>query len=212
MTIERGDTADSDIRYLPPVHFDGPTEARRDPGNPALEFSVGGEVAALIEEHPESVRTLRALLVDCLRTMGDTLDLPAQYLAQARWEREHGRRLPWPELREAIRASATGQAHADLERAAELYGRVLAHREHTSPRVEVIGDRDPDGGTALYVFLDGVPITARIDVIDPGAGYTRADWEEQVRQAREHFSPAAAAKAVELYEAAADSKYIEDED
>lgn len=50
-------------------------------------------------------------------------------------------------------------------------------------RVEVVVDRDPDGGTEVAVFVDGNRVDdAEVTVIDPGAGYDRRDWVDMWRE------------------------------
>ena len=62
--------------------------------------------------------------------------------------------------------------------------RPLVRGDNIPPRqsfVEVIVDRNPDAATEVVVFVDGVqdPNNVAVTNIDPGAGYTIDDWEEQ---------------------------------
>ena len=43
---------------------------------------------------------------------------------------------------------------------------------------EVIAVRDPDGGTDLYLFVDGEQVEAQETIVDAGAGYDRDSWKE----------------------------------
>lgn len=47
--------------------------------------------------------------------------------------------------------------------------------------IEILHSRDPDGDCTIRVFADGVDITdtAKLVDIDPGHGWTRADWDAQ---------------------------------
>ena len=54
--------------------------------------------------------------------------------------------------------------------------------------VEVLHVRDPDSACSITVWVDGEELNTNIDVdvedIDPGAGYTREGWLENIEQAR----------------------------
>lgn len=53
------------------------------------------------------------------------------------------------------------------------------------PQIDVIVYRDPDGDTELSVFLDGRRLSAddfTQHTIDPGAGWTRAEWNERIAE------------------------------
>lgn len=75
-------------------------------------------------------------------------------------------------------------------------------------RVEVVAYRDEDGGTDVNVFLDGRPITAEVTVVDPGAGWTTADWHQHRQMETERASPAAAALIGEHYDRGEHSHHI----
>lgn len=77
-------------------------------------------------------------------------------------------------------------------------------------RVEIVGERDPDGGTDIALFIDGEPVRFQEYIIDAGWGFEWSDWVEQ--RAYE-IAAASAAVAATLYQSALDppgSKYIED--
>jgi len=83
-----------------------------------------------------------------------------------------------------------------------------------TPEVEVLVERDPDGGTDVTVFLDGVRVTAWTEeTVDPGRGHLRSEWDEHTAnvEADEDYSPAFKAAVVSARADAAGSKYIEDD-
>lgn len=65
--------------------------------------------------------------------------------------------------------------------------------------IEVIGHRDPDGDTDLTVFADGAKIDARIQIADPGRGWSAGEWEASRVEATRGLSPAAADALNEIY-------------
>ncbi|MBO0838921.1 MAG: hypothetical protein J2P28_25875 [Actinobacteria bacterium] len=76
-------------------------------------------------------------------------------------------------------------------------------------KVEVIHYRDSDSACDVAVFVDGEPVDHREVSFDPGAGFTREDWNE-IRQEFEGLSPAARAVAEHWFDMASESKYITD--
>ena len=84
-----------------------------------------------------------------------------------------------------------------------------------TPQVEVLVERDPDGGTDVTVFLDGVQVTGWTEeTVDPGRGHLRSEWDEHTAsiEADEDYSPAFKAAVLSARADAAGSKYIEDDD
>lgn len=75
--------------------------------------------------------------------------------------------------------------------------------------VEVIHYRDPDSSCEMYVFVDGtaVAVTAQV-TIDPGAGYSRADWEQHRAESLAGLTPAAHALGTRLFVRGESSEYI----
>lgn len=211
-----GTTADSDIAYLPPGVC-GEHGPYRDPEHAALELTVGDECVGLIEDDGTGFRSLRVLLVDALRSMGEHYQGPAEHLARARWEREHPR-VPWAEVSAIVGSSACGVAHRDLDHAAEYASHDQQQRRNRA-RVEVVVVNTPDDGPRVHVWLDGVGLTvsprgdAIVDVIDPGRRWTRAQWADARTDALALLCPAAATRATAEYDSWADSSFItEDED
>jgi hypothetical protein len=49
-----------------------------------------------------------------------------------------------------------------------------------APRVQIVHSRHPDLECGHTVFVDDVRWTAEIEDIDPGRGWTRADWNERI--------------------------------
>ena len=76
--------------------------------------------------------------------------------------------------------------------------------------VEVIHYRDPDSSCEMCVFVDGVEVAVTAEVtIDPGAGYSRADWDQQRAEGLAGLSPSARALATRCFDSAEDkSEYI----
>ncbi|MGD9622300.1 MAG: hypothetical protein AB7G47_19925 [Mycolicibacterium sp.] len=76
-------------------------------------------------------------------------------------------------------------------------------------RVEIVGERDPDGGTDIALYIDGEPVRFEEYIIDAGWGF---EWSEWVEQRAYEIASASAAVAATLYQSALDppgSKYIE---
>jgi hypothetical protein len=70
-------------------------------------------------------------------------------------------------------------------------------------------DRDPDGGTEVAGFLDGIRQKPDVTVVDPGAGSrTRAEWRADARYHARLASPAAAALIRELFDSAEDGEFV----
>lgn len=64
-----------------------------------------------------------------------------------------------------------------------LAGALRSALDHTS--VEVLHQRDPDGGCDLTVWVNGIETTVvAYDDIDPGRGYHVADWDEHIENLR----------------------------
>lgn len=81
----------------------------------------------------------------------------------------------------------------------------------TAPKVQVIHSRDPDSECGVSVFVNDVRADAGVEDIDPGRGYSRADWAERVADFEGDTSAFGQAAQQALIEAA-DSKYIVEED
>lgn len=85
--------------------------------------------------------------------------------------------------------------------------------EHLTPRnPEVLIVRDPDGDTEATLFLDGREIACVTEVIDPGAGYTRDEWEEitYATSVDQTLSPGFRKRAAEYRNEWSNSEYITD--
>ena len=80
-------------------------------------------------------------------------------------------------------------------------------------KVEVIHYRIPDAYCVVSVIVDGKLQTDHTEVsIDPGAGYSRADWNEQRRLALDRgLTPAARDIVESSYEDADQSEYIDED-
>ncbi len=74
--------------------------------------------------------------------------------------------------------------------------------------VEVIHYRDSDSSCEMYVFVDGAEVSFREVTIDPGAGYSRADWDEHRVESLDGLSPAARELTTRLFSEAEASQYI----
>jgi len=74
--------------------------------------------------------------------------------------------------------------------------------------VEVIHYRDPDSSCEMYVFVDGAKVSLREVTIDPGAGYSRSDWDEHRAESLDRLSPKAQEVATRWFDSAEESKYI----
>lgn len=85
---------------------------------------------------------------------------------------------------------------------------------HPTYKIAILHTRDPDSSCELRVFIDDIEVPAGqlvIEDIDPGRGYIRSDWDESIA-AYDGDDSAFAAAAREALIAAADSKYIGDQD
>lgn len=82
--------------------------------------------------------------------------------------------------------------------------------------VEILHNRDSDGGCEHAVFVGGVRVEnfhlTVIDV-DPGRGYTKSDWLENIEWVRNNanLTPAFRELAVANLEECTDNKYIEED-
>ena len=77
-------------------------------------------------------------------------------------------------------------------------------------RVEVIGERDPDGGNDIELFIDGVPVGFEEYTVDASRGY---EWDNWVQSRANEIANASEAVAAALYWRALDpsgGKYIDD--
>lgn len=84
----------------------------------------------------------------------------------------------------------------------------------STPKIEVLVVRHPDGGTALQLWLDGEPSDAwSVEYVDPGAGYQRSEWDEHTQEVAglEQYSPAFRETAVQARNEWADSEFIQDD-
>lgn len=84
--------------------------------------------------------------------------------------------------------------------------------DHTS--VEVLHQRDPDGGCDLTVWVNGIETTAFTEDVDPGRGHDVEDWDDNtdVLRACPGLSDAFRSAAVAARVEARSSKYIEEAD
>lgn len=82
----------------------------------------------------------------------------------------------------------------------------------TKRTVEIVHGRDPDEGCEHTVFVDGARVDAYVEDIDPGRGYERESWDENIEAIRtqEGLSEAFREHAIATREAYGDSKYITD--
>lgn len=81
-------------------------------------------------------------------------------------------------------------------------------------KIEVLTVRDPDGGTDVTIFVDGVESHEYIDYgVDAGAGHMRSDWEQTSREiaADEDLTPAFKAAVLAARAAPPGAKYIEED-
>ena len=79
-------------------------------------------------------------------------------------------------------------------------------------KVELVHYRDPEGYCYLDVFVDGERIDdPTVVTFDPGAGWTRAEWEEHGREILDGLSPAALAYATNCLNDASESEYIDED-
>lgn len=82
------------------------------------------------------------------------------------------------------------------------------------PRIEVLTVRDPDGGTNVALFVDGVRASAYTEeAIDVGWGHQRSEWDAHTKAIEddEGYSPAFKAAVLSAREDWSDSKYITDD-
>ena len=78
--------------------------------------------------------------------------------------------------------------------------------------IEILHTRDPDGECAIEVWVYGKKLdldSIRYVDVDPGRGYTRADWEEAKKNAASSGSPGFTEAVRQTYDAWADSQFIE---
>jgi hypothetical protein len=77
--------------------------------------------------------------------------------------------------------------------------------------IEVLHARLEDTECAVEVWIDGVEVKSGNIVVDvdPGRGYTREEWDERIRDARQaDYSAGFAAALVAALEEFADSEHI----
>lgn len=74
--------------------------------------------------------------------------------------------------------------------------------------VEVLHYRNPDVGCTMLVFLDGAMVSFCEVTIDPGAGYSRSDWDDHRAESLDRLSPNAQEVATRWFDSAEESKYI----
>lgn len=80
----------------------------------------------------------------------------------------------------------------------------------TPPRIEIFGERDPDGDTDIDLYINGQLTRAEQYILDAGAGYDWSDWVDSRASEIACASPALAAR---LYERSLDpcgGQYVED--
>lgn len=80
-------------------------------------------------------------------------------------------------------------------------------------RIETVIYRDPDGrgadGMRFALFINGLPVDAgEPEIIDPGAGYERHDWDESCEHAAGGASPLAAQVIRDWYADGAETEFI----
>ena len=75
----------------------------------------------------------------------------------------------------------------------------------------VVVERHPDSGTEVSTFVDGVAVEARVITVDPGAGWSRADWAELRETAvQDAGSEAARLVVADAFDGYDDSWFITD--
>lgn len=80
----------------------------------------------------------------------------------------------------------------------------------SKPLVELVIERDPDGGTYVQVFADGIEVNTEEYVIDAGAGYEWDDWKEvRDNNLAAASSPAVRAALENAYKRPAGWQYID---
>lgn len=79
-------------------------------------------------------------------------------------------------------------------------------------QIEILDVRDPDSSSDIRVWVDGEEVTkaARVEHVDPGAGYELSAWREETDLMRGNPSPFITA-LVEARDDAESSEYIEDD-
>lgn len=82
-------------------------------------------------------------------------------------------------------------------------------------RIEILHVRDSDSDCEMRVWIDGERVPSEdvfIEDVDPGRGYTKEDWDENIEYTRNHenMSPDFKAAALAMLEGNADNKYIVD--
>lgn len=86
--------------------------------------------------------------------------------------------------------------------------------------IDLIVVRDPDAATEVHMYIDGIscgPTSwAGVELnevhLDPGAGWTRADWNERRDEAVESVHPDVADAVGALYDELGNSPYVEQEE
>jgi hypothetical protein len=71
---------------------------------------------------------------------------------------------------------------------------LAAIAEQHLPRLEIVVNRDPDAGTPVAAFIDGVPHRAETTVVDPGVWRPLPHWRGTGRRLAAAASPLAAAQ------------------
>jgi hypothetical protein len=79
---------------------------------------------------------------------------------------------------------------------------------HRRPRLEIVVDRDPDAGTDVAAFLDGVRQNPEVTVVDPGAGHHLGCWRQAANQHAHRASPEAAALIRAWFTAAESGPFV----
>lgn len=79
----------------------------------------------------------------------------------------------------------------------------------SSLHLEIIAVRDPDGGTDIQAFVDGVPVTHDLYSIDAGAGWAWSDWCESRDYDLAQASPGARPFVEQAYAGPPGSVYID---
>lgn len=106
--------------------------------------------------------------------------------------------------REAARRAASGEGWPDMTVRPEP----APASSTPPPMVEVLTVRDPDGGTAVDLWVDGAPLDwsrATLVTIDPGAGCeSREDWRARADVEGSPAFVAAVGAAVESWESVAE--------
>jgi len=97
-----------------------------------------------------------------------------------------------------------------LEEAADAV-RAAAGTAKDLPKIEVLVIRDPDSADDVTLFVDGEPVSATYEHVDPGAGYEIEDWREHTAsvQGNAEYSEGFKRAVVSARDAAESSSYIE---